>query len=335
MTTEPTDPILIAVDGGGSKTNVWAIDLDGRVLARRTGAGSNPQTRGLGRVVDLIDGLVLDALAEAGNRPLLGTNIYLSGLDLPVDTETFRAAIAGRSWARGVTGAEAVIDNDLIALLRAGTLEPDAVALVCGTGINCIGVRADGATARFPSLGMISGDWGGGWHLGEQALWHAVRADDGRGPGTLLTELIPGEFARGTVQEVVEGLHFKRIQMNELSRLAPAVFRAAEAGDPVGRALVERLAEEVVLMIGVAVTRLELADRDIPIVLGGGVLAAADPLLMAAITAGLADRVPRARIQLVTAPPIVGAAILALESAGRHESAERLATLLAPVAASS
>ena len=40
---------------------------------------------------------------------------------------------------------------------------------------------ADGRTIRYPSLGTISGDWGGGWHLGERALWFAARAADGRG----------------------------------------------------------------------------------------------------------------------------------------------------------
>ncbi|MFC7586672.1 hypothetical protein ACFQYP_25240 [Nonomuraea antimicrobica] len=34
--------------------------------------------------------------------------------------------------------------------------------------------------ARFPALGRISGDWGGGQGLAEEALWHAIRAEDGR-----------------------------------------------------------------------------------------------------------------------------------------------------------
>jgi N-acetylglucosamine kinase-like BadF-type ATPase len=321
----PPDGMVIAVDGGGSKTDVWAIGLDGTVLAQATGPGSNPQILGRERVDDLIDALVQEVTAAAGPRPLVRTNIYLSGLDLPVETELFRDVIERRGWSRGVTGESVVIDNDLLALLRAGTLETDAVALICGTGINCIGVRSDGEVVRFLALGMISGDWGGGWHLGESALWHAMRAEDGRGEATLLTSMIPGTLGCRSVLEVVEALHFGRIQSTELARLCADVFTAARAGDSVSGALVDRQAEEIVLMTSAALTRLNLLDREIPIVLGGGVLAAADERLMAGIETGLAARAPLARIRLVTAPPIVGAAILALESVGRHDAGRRLA----------
>jgi len=317
--------MVIAVDGGGSKTDVWAIGLDGTVLARVSGPGSNPQLLGVERVVELIDGLVQDVTAAPGALPLLRTNIYLSGLDLPVEIEQFREVVERRAWARGVTGEPVVIDNDLLALLRAGTLESDAVALICGTGINCIGVRSDGEVARFLALGMISGDWGGGWHLGESALWHAARAADGRGPATALTSLIPATLGLGSVLEVVEALHFGVLPSSELARLCPDVFTAARGGDEIAGALVDRLAEEIVLMVSTALTRLNLIDRAIPVVLGGGVLAAADARLMAGIETGLAARARRARIRLVTAPPIVGAAILALESVGRYEAGRRLA----------
>ncbi len=43
--------------------------------------------------------------------------------------------------------------------------------MVCGAGINCVGVREDGTTVRFAALGHISGDWGGGGHLWQEAMW--------------------------------------------------------------------------------------------------------------------------------------------------------------------
>ncbi len=51
------------------------------------------------------------------DRPLASANIYLSGLDLPAEIAEFRAGIAGYAWA------DAIVDNDLFALLRAGTSE--------------------------------------------------------------------------------------------------------------------------------------------------------------------------------------------------------------------
>ena len=319
------EAVVIAVDGGGSKTDVWALDRDGTVLATARGGGANPQLIGVGPVVDLIDGLIREVSERIGHRPILQTAVYLSGLDLPVEIDTFRAAIASCTWSVGITGRRAIVDNDLFALLRAGTDAPDAVAVVCGTGINCIGVRADGERVRFPALGMISGDWGGGWFLGEQALWHAARAVDGRGPGTTLVETVPRAFGLSSITEVTESLHFGRLASSALAQLSPVLFAASVAGDKVAQGVVDRLAEEIVLMVTAALRRLDLLGAAVPIVLGGGVLAAGDERLLGGIAAGLADRAPGAYIRLVTAAPIAGAAMLALESVGVRAAARDLA----------
>jgi N-acetylglucosamine kinase-like BadF-type ATPase len=303
-------PLAIAVDGGGSKTDAVALELDGRIAATARGTTSSPHLIGTEESAVLVAGLIAELLEQTGPRPLAAVNLYLSGLDLPVEIERFRTRLDGTPWR------DAVIDNDLFALLRAGTDEHDAVAVVCGTGINCVGVRADGAVVRYASLGMISGDWGGGWHLGERALWHAARAVDGRGPATSLADAVPAVFGLGSVQEVIEALHFGRLPNSDLSRIAPAVFACARDGDAVAGAVVDRQAAEIVTMAATTLTRLELLDRPVPVVLGGGVIGGRDRRLLDGIERGLAQRAPDARMELVTAAPILGAALLALESAG-------------------
>jgi len=306
----PAGAIVIAVDGGGSKTDALALDLDGTVLATARGTTSSPHIVGVAESVRVIDGLVNELLEQTGPRPIAASAVYVSGVDLPAEVDEFRAAITDRLWS------DAVVDNDLFALLRAGTDEPDAVAVVCGTGINCVGVRADGLVVRYPSLGIISGDWGGGWHLGEQALWHAARAVDGRGQHTELVSAIPAVFGLDTVQTVIEHLHFERIPNSDLSRIAPSVFAAARNGDAVAQALVDRQAEEIVAFAVTTLRRLDLLERRVPVVLGGGVIGARDDRLLRAVESGLAAGAPLAYVELVTGAPILGAALLALEEAG-------------------
>jgi len=174
---------IVAVDGGGSKTDAVAVTLDGIVLGRFRGPGSSPHLIGLASSVTLVDSIIGSLVRD---RPPIHTGVYLSGLDLPREVDAYRDAIAGLSWGSGAV----TVANDLFALVRSGTESPDAVAVVCGTGINAIGVRADGATARFLALGSISGDWGGASGIGELALWHAARDEDGRGPATSLTAAV-------------------------------------------------------------------------------------------------------------------------------------------------
>lgn len=324
-----TRRVLVAVDGGGTKTDVIVLGTDGSVLARAQGKDSCPQVIGLPKAVHRLDRLVTTALAEAAeaageNVALWRAGIYLSGLDFPIEIDELRAALAGLPWVEAADGL--LVDNDTFALLRAGTPEHEAVAVVCGTGINCVGRRADGATARFPALGAISGDWGGGWELGEQAVWHAARAVDGRGPATVLAEMVPAALGRPDMAAVVQDLHRGRLGTRVLPTLAPVMFRAAAIGDAIAGSVVDRQAEEVVLLAAAALRRLGLADHDVPVVLGGGVLAGRDPRLVGGIRDGLAAVMPHARLEFVTAPPVLGAALLALEYAGAGPQALERAT---------
>ncbi|TPW74252.1 N-acetylglucosamine kinase [Schumannella soli] len=320
-TPSPADgalPIVLAVDGGGSKTDVVAIDLEGRIVGHARGEGTNPQTKTWASARPTLDALRTAALSEAssterGERRILATHVYLAGLDLAEELDEGARLLA--HWSNA-DGSPAVVDNDLFALLRSGTLSPDAAVVVCGTGINALAVRADGATARFPALGDISGDWGGGSYLGNRALWHAARAADGRGPATSLMDAVPAALGLASVSAVTEAFHFGRLPAEAVNRLSPVLLDAASAGDEVARGVVDQQADEIVLMATVALRRLGLLEQAVPVVLGGGVLAAQHPLLTARIVSELARLAPHATPVWVTAPPMLGAGLAALEAAG-------------------
>jgi N-acetylglucosamine kinase-like BadF-type ATPase len=307
-----TQRCYLAIDGGNSKTHVVVGSADGRILGFVHGPGSSPHLLGVSGSIALLGSLVGQAVARAGlpagTRPDR-VELYIAGADLPVEVDTLMKAVGEASWAR-----EHRVDNDLFALLRAGTSDPDAVAVVCGAGINCVGRTADGRTARFPALGEITGDWGGGHDLARLALWHAARGEDGRGPETALTAAVAGHFGRTTVMEVATGLHLGELARERIDDLSPVLFTVAAAGDPVARRVVARQAREVVALATVAARRLGLLDRPHTVVLGGGVLAARHPLLHDAVVEGLLATAPLAKIGIVTDPPVAGAALLALDA---------------------
>jgi N-acetylglucosamine kinase-like BadF-type ATPase len=314
------DGIVVAIDGGGSKTDAVALTLSGEVVARARGGGSSAQTLGVDGARAVIDPLMAELLDPRADAPVVRVHIYLSGLDLPEEVAAFRASTLSAPWAPEHPSA-LVVENDLFALLRAGTEQPDAVAVVCGTGINAIGVRADGATVRFPALGMISGDWGGGWHLGEQALWSAARAVDGRGPATALTRAIPAVYGLAGVEDVIRALHFGEVPTAALSLACPVVFDCADAGDAVAQGLVDRQIAEIALFATTTLRRLDLLDGAVPVVLGGGVIAAGNGRLMGGVRAAIAAVAPRAQVVHVESAPVVGAALLALTDAGADAAA--------------
>ncbi|MER6491086.1 N-acetylglucosamine kinase [Streptomyces griseorubiginosus] len=299
---------VLAVDAGNSKTDVAVVADDGNVLATARGGGFRPPVVGVEAAVDTVADAVGRAFAAAGVSAVGHVSACLANADFPVEEERLAAALHARAW-----GASVEVRNDTFAILRAGVTEPRGVAVVCGAGINCVGMRPDGRTARFPALGRISGDWGGGWGLAEEALWHASRAEDGRGVDTDLARVLPAHFGLPSVYALVEALHLEDIAPARRHELTPVLFATAAAGDPVARFLVDRLADEVVAMATVALTRLDLLDEETPVLLGGSVLAARHPQLDDGIRELLAERAPKAVPRVVTASPVLGAALLGLD----------------------
>ncbi|MDX3573107.1 N-acetylglucosamine kinase [Streptomyces sp. ID05-47C] len=302
---------VLAIDAGNSKTDVAVVAADGEVLATARGGGFRPPAVGVGPAVDALADAVTRAYAAAGVTSVTHVSACLANADLPVEEEQLAAALHARGWGETVE-----VRNDTFAILRAGVAERRGVAVVCGAGINCVGMRPDGRTARFPALGRISGDWGGGWALAEEAMWHAARAEDGRGPATALAHTLPAHFGLDTVYALIESLHLERLPPVRRHELTPVLFATASGGDAVARTLVDRLAAEVVGMATVALTRLDLLEEETPVLLGGGVLTAGHPQLDETITALLTAEAPKAVPQVVRQPPVLGAALLGLDRVG-------------------
>jgi len=302
--------VVVGVDGGNTKTDLAVATLDGEVVASVRGPGSN--SHGLGSaaavavIASLVDGVAFDRPAEHGA-------FFLCGADVEQDIAELTSEIEARSWTRAAT-----VDNDTFALLRAGSDRRDAVAVICGAGINCVGRRADGRVARYPSLGWETGDWGGAEAVGREALFLAARAEDGRGEPTSLVDVVRSHFELPTAYAVGEAVHYRRLRDVRLGELAPAVVAAAGDGDAVARMLVERLANEIVLMIHRALADLELQEADI--VLGGGMLAPGEGFLHERVVAALPSRaVP----VVPDAPPVAGAVLAALDAVGASDDAKR------------
>jgi N-acetylglucosamine kinase-like BadF-type ATPase len=258
----------------------------------------------------VLEALRADALRDAG---LDGAGIaevaslLLAGVDFPAEEDAVRDAVEQCRWARRVQ-----VGNDTFAVLRAGTERGWGVAVTCGAGINCVGVAPDGRHARFPALGEITGDWGGGYDLGKAAVFAAARSEDGRGPRTSLEHAVPAHFGVEAPSDLAESIHFGRIPERRLIELAPVVLAEA-ADDAVAAEIVQRLASEVVALARVALQRLDLTAEPVEVLLGGGVLQDADGDLLGAIVGGLRAHAPHVTVQPTASAAVVGAALLGLD----------------------
>jgi len=344
----PVVPAVLAIDGGNSKTDVALIAADGRLLAQVRGGRSNPQVIGMHEAFavlrDLVQAVARAAGVAAGGDAVVASHASacLAGADLPDEEQQLTDLVQAQGWT-----TSSLVVNDTFAVLRAGLDDATGqggasqhgagqhgagqhgagqhwgIGVTCGAGINCVGVAPDGETTRFLALGDISGDWGGGRDLARDALWWAIRAEDGRGPQTELRAAVPAHFGLATVRDVVIGVYQDKISGGDLHGLVPVLFGVANRGDQVAGDLVTRLANEICTMVAVAAGRLRLADAAVPVVLGGGLMTARDPLLSGSITQRLTADLPHALPRIVDVPPVAGAALLGLDHVGAPPAAAR------------
>jgi hypothetical protein len=68
-----------------------------------------------------------------------------------------------------------------------------------------------------------------------------------------------------------------------------------------------------------------MTKLDVDVVLGGGIFRAEDPAFFDRIEAGLREVAPTVTIRRLTAPPIIGAALMGLDELGAARTAQRRA----------
>ncbi|BDI22180.1 BadF/BadG/BcrA/BcrD ATPase family protein [Herbiconiux sp. L3-i23] len=294
---------LLGVDVGNSKTHIAVAEPSGRVTA----AAEGPGVMGGFGSPDALLGLVRDRLAALG-LPTSGyaaATFAVAGLDLPEQDAAYEEVVRSSAIADRL-----VVLNDVFALMRTDPSGGDGVAVVCGAGINAVGVRG-GTHVRFHSIGEVSGDWGGGGDVGRAALFAACRSEDGRGEPTALAEGIARHFGVDRALAVTEGIMLGRIAAHRVVELAPLVLHSAAAGDAVAGRIVDRLADEVVLFVEAARGRLGWPDEEIlPVLLGGGLLQSGDERLLGRIRSTLGDGVS-SHVSVADVPPVIGSVLLA------------------------
>jgi N-acetylglucosamine kinase-like BadF-type ATPase len=324
MTADPTMAIVLAVDGGNSKTDLALVAADGRVLSLVRGPLSSPHHLGVDGSVEVLDGLFRQAVAEAGidngnGAPVAAVaRLCMAGVDFPAEEDVLQKRIARLGWAEATSVA-----NDTFAVLRAGTESGWGVAIVCGAGINCVGVGPDGRQVRFAALGELSGDWGGGYDVGMAAVSAAARSEDGRGPETSLERAVPAHFGLAKPQDLTEAIHTGKIERRRVLELPPIVFAEAEC-DEVAAGIVERVAAEIVDLARAALTRLELQDDRVEVALAGGLIRSMDGRVLDLILEELRAVAPKVELRPTAAPPVIGAALYGLDQIGADVAAHDL-----------
>lgn len=316
-------PLVLALEGGGSKTAAAALDLEGNVLAWGRGGSSLALYVGDERSLKSVE-VALNAVAET-----VGPNAV----------EVAAGAMVGRGYASDPWAAvkerfpraRQVMLGEGDAALIGATLQPVGAVVLAGTGAFGRAVGEGGREGHVGGNGPLVGDEGSGHWVAVEGIRRALWARDGRGPSSSLVEGVCRHYDLPHLMHIIGRLYAEpKMDRHEIASLAPVVTEAAAEGDgPAGEVLNEAarlLADQAVAAINRVIEAGDGWSGAIPFGCNGGVLLGS-PMLRELVADSVRDRGFDIDIRGPHLPPVGGVAIHALREAGVEITHELVATV--------
>jgi N-acetylglucosamine kinase len=299
---------VLGIDAGGTKTVCLLADAEGHILSESRGGGANLQASGELEVEKVLHGVMEEAIGDREVRPE-AVCLGIAGVDRPADADAVRGIMRRLGFK-----SRTLIVNDALVALVAGVGDEPGVVLIAGTGSIAYGRDAVGRAARSGGWGYLLGDEGGGFWIGRSALAAVVRQFDGRGPATLLTDLVLAEMRLASPTELIHAIYDKGLQRRTIAGIAAVVQRAADARDATASEILTRAGAELTAAAASVIGQLGMRGDVFRTVLAGGIFRAI-PALVADVQTRLSEVAPRSETELLDVEPAVGAVRLAVAAA--------------------
>lgn len=295
-------------DGGGTKTTVEILSLQGTVLFRGHAGPLNINGTSLEEVQRTITGaLALMAAQPGGLAACHGLCIGSAGVSNPKAGETIRGLLG----AGGYEGNTLLVGDHETALYGAHN-GGEGLLLITGTGSICVGRDAQGNTHRCGGWGHLVDDEGSGYAIGRDVLAAVCRAADGRTPQTMLTPMVWEKLGISSMPELIAWIYRKDAEKKDMAALAPLFSDARDKGDEAALAIQTKAAAQLALLVqGVAGS---LGMHRANVVFSGSIILK-DPPLRASVEELLARSNPGLCVTDAQSDAARGAALMALAAA--------------------
>jgi N-acetylglucosamine kinase len=309
---------FIGVDGGGSKTDALVIDETGQPLGRGLAGPANHLRVGIETATRNIERAVNIAMVEAGIaiRNVEYAYCGIAGADHPAHRQRVIDSLR-IFFPRG----NFIVDNDARIALTGAVGFGSGIVVIAGTGSVAFGRNEAGEESRAGGWGPTIGDEGSGYAIARDGLSAIVRAHDGRGPRTKMTELLCYDYDMCSPEDLPRFVYATTTHADDIARYGKLVIEAARQGDQVARDILQRAGTELAECVLAVARRLKLTDSAFPVAHVGGAFHAGE-LLLGPMRKTLTREAARAELMPPKQTPVEGAALMAIRAA-EHPRPER------------
>lgn len=263
-------PLVLGVDGGGTKSLGLIADQDGHVLAQREVGPSNPNVVGFEEASETLSTLVRQCCDDVRCLPAeLSAIVFgLAGAGKDESRRRIAEHVNTLLVRKGDKALPVTIDTDARIALEGAFDGKAGVVVIAGTGSVVIGKSERGEILKVGGWGRILGDEGSGYYIGRKAVMAVTVDMDGRGSSGILRNIFAERLQWHTRDDIVEAVYQSKV---DLSSVAPLVLDAAASNDIVAQKILEKAAIHLVEQISALVVRLGI-HRKVGLVMYGGLI---------------------------------------------------------------
>ncbi|HUP44454.1 MAG TPA: BadF/BadG/BcrA/BcrD ATPase family protein [Thermoanaerobaculia bacterium] len=301
---------FIGVDGGGSKTAALVIDENQQPLGHGLAGASNHLRVGIETATRNIERAVNIALVEAGIAIRNVDYAYcgIAGADHPAHHQ--RVVDSLRIF---FPGGNFIVDTDARIALTGAVGFGSGVVVISGTGSVAFGRNESGEEGRAGGWGPTIGDEGSGYAIARDGLSAIVRAHDGRGKKTKMTEMLCYDYDMCSPEDLPRFVYATTTHADDIARYGKLVIQAALQGDEVANEILDRAGRELGECVLAVARRLNLSGSGFPVAYVGGAFNAGE-LLLGPMKQTLDREAPGAALTKPTHTPVEGAAMMAIRT---------------------
>ncbi len=302
---------FIGVDGGASKTAAIVVDENGRKIGAGLAGGSNHLRVGIEEATRNVERAVNIALREAhiAINDVEYAYCGIAGSDHPQHRQRVVDSLS-MFFPRG----NFIVDTDARIALTGAVGFGAGIVVISGTGSVAFGRNAEGEEARAGGWGPTLGDEGSGFWIAREGLSAIVRAHDGRGFATQMTDLLLRERELSGPDDLPRFVYARTTQVDDIARFGKVVIEAAQAGDAVALDIMFRAGSELAHCVLAITRKLHMTDTEFPVAHVGGAFHAGE-LLLNPMRLRLQRDTPGVTLQQPERPPVEGAAMMAMRVA--------------------
>lgn len=237
-------PLMVAVDGGGTKAEYIVFDKNGKIYERLVTEGSNPNFYGRDKVCEKLKENINMLMNVRSN--IQGVYIGSAGFLTGDNGEYIKSYLRNAFPALKIK-----CTGDIFNAMACGTEEEKCICSISGTG-NIAFAYKNGDYKRYGGYGVLFDKAGSGYDIGREGLLAALQEADGLGEKTLITPLVENRIG-GAVFGALTSLYNENVSY--IASFAESVFEALKKGDGIAKKIVEESTSRVAHIINTAYTQ--------------------------------------------------------------------------------